>query len=354
MINTQQETRKSNNNNEAGDGRNNLTPAISLPKGGGAIKGIDEKFTVNPATGTGSIRIPIFTSPSRQGFSPQLVLSYDSGSGNGPFGLGWDLSVPSITRKTDKGLPRYRDAEDSDTFILSGAEDLVPSLVQQGDAWEREVFESTVDGAPYIVQRYRPRIEGLFARIERWKQKATGAVHWQSVTRDNVQSIYGKSANSKISDPEDDTRVFTWLLEESVDDRGNIIVYEYKQENKDNISRSWPQEKNRLTNNTSYANRYLKRIRYGNIKPFERNDWLFEVVFDYGEHDREKPEVGETQTWPPRPDAFSSYRAGFELRTQRLCQRVLMFHHFPELGASPCLVRSTDFVYEENPTFHRI
>ena len=29
-------------------------PAISLPKGGGAIKGIDEKFAVNPATGTGS------------------------------------------------------------------------------------------------------------------------------------------------------------------------------------------------------------------------------------------------------------------------------------------------------------
>ena len=25
-------------------------PAINLPNGGGAIKGIDEKFTVNPAT----------------------------------------------------------------------------------------------------------------------------------------------------------------------------------------------------------------------------------------------------------------------------------------------------------------
>lgn len=31
-------------------------PAINLPKGGGAIKGIDEKFTVNPATGTGSLK----------------------------------------------------------------------------------------------------------------------------------------------------------------------------------------------------------------------------------------------------------------------------------------------------------
>ena len=28
-------------------------PSISLPKGGGAIKGIGEKFAANPVTGTG-------------------------------------------------------------------------------------------------------------------------------------------------------------------------------------------------------------------------------------------------------------------------------------------------------------
>ena len=82
--------------------------AISLPKGGGAIRGIDEKFSVNPATGTASLSIPIFTTPGHQDFYPELSLSYDSGSGNGPFGSGWSLSIPSITRKTDKGLPRYR------------------------------------------------------------------------------------------------------------------------------------------------------------------------------------------------------------------------------------------------------
>ena len=54
-------------------------PAISLPKGGGAIKGIDEKFTVNPATGAGSLNVPVFTSPGRSNFQPQLSLSYNSG-----------------------------------------------------------------------------------------------------------------------------------------------------------------------------------------------------------------------------------------------------------------------------------
>ncbi len=51
---------------------------MSLPKGGGAIRGIGEKFAANP----------IATSPGRSGFGPQLPLSYDSGAGNSPFGFG--------------------------------------------------------------------------------------------------------------------------------------------------------------------------------------------------------------------------------------------------------------------------
>src|SRR3989441_3831777 len=101
-------------------------PTISLPKGGGAIRGIGEKFGANPVTGTGSMTVPIATSPGRSGFGPQLSLSYDSSAGNGPFGFGWSLALPAISRKTDKGLPQYLDAEESDVFILSGAEDLVP------------------------------------------------------------------------------------------------------------------------------------------------------------------------------------------------------------------------------------
>src|SRR6516162_4953403 len=142
-------------------------PTVSLPKGGGAIRGIGEKFAANPATGTGSMTVPIATSPGRSGLGPQLSLSYDSGAGNGPFGFGWSLSLPSITRKTDKGLPRFQDAEESDEFILSGAEDLVPVLVQQGNQWQQEsVPTRTISTKTYDIRRYRPRIEGLFARIE--------------------------------------------------------------------------------------------------------------------------------------------------------------------------------------------
>ena len=90
-------------------------PALTLPKGGGAIRGITEKFAVNAATGSVSLSIPIAVSSGRSGFGPQLSLNYDSGAGNGPCGLGWNLSLPAITRKTDKGLPRYREDTESVT-----------------------------------------------------------------------------------------------------------------------------------------------------------------------------------------------------------------------------------------------
>ncbi|WP_330254176.1 hypothetical protein OG874_06330 [Nocardia sp. NBC_00565] len=334
-------------------------PIISLPKGGGAIKGIGEKFAANPVTGTGSLTVPISVSPGRGGFGPQLTLAYDSGSGNGPFGMGWSLGLPAITRKTDKGLPQYDDAAESDVFILSGAEDLVPVLVAQNGGWVPEELPTrTVGGVRYRVQRYRPRVEGLFARIERWTNRTNSAdVFWRSISRENVTTWYGRTAASRIADPADPSRIFSWLICASHDDKGNVIGYDYKSENDEQVYSGKPNERNRIRT----ANRYPKRIRYGNHTPYfptfdpvaawpalpAEDQWYFELVFDYGEHDRTIPLPQDAPGWGDRPDPFSSYRSGFEVRTYRLCRRALMFHHFPdELGVGVgCLVRSTDFTY---------
>jgi Salmonella virulence plasmid 65kDa B protein/Insecticide toxin TcdB middle/N-terminal region/Insecticide toxin TcdB middle/C-terminal region len=347
-------------------------PTIGLPKGGGAISGIGEKFGANPVTGTGSMTVPIFTLPGRSGFGPQLSLSYDSGAGNGPFGFGWNLSIPSITRKTDKGLPKYWDADESDAFILSGAEDLVPVLVKGKKGWEHQSFDSPPSDPGYKVQRYRPRIEGLFARIERWTENKTGVSHWRSISRDDITTLYGKRDDARIADPADETRVFAWLICESYDDKGNAILYRYKREDNTDIDRYMPednpdidpvapQERNRLTAK-QFPQRYLKNILYGNRTPRQvdedltlRDDWLFEVIFDYGEHDEAAPTTEKIREWPVRGDPFSAYRSTFDVRTYRLCRRVLMFHHFPDelkfleelTGPKDYLVRSTDFEYKE-------
>jgi Salmonella virulence plasmid 65kDa B protein len=312
-----------------------------------------------------------------------LSLAYDSGSGNGPFGFGWTLSLPAITRKTDKGLPQYFDAAESDVFILSGAEDLVPVYRQNPDeTWVLDgsgalvIHEDELDG--YRVRRYRPRIEGLFARIERWSRiDAPDDVHWRSISRDNILTLYGFTANARVADPEDPRRIFGWLICETRDDKGNGVLYRYKAEDGAGVDLANAHQRNRGPEDDlrRTANRFIKRIRYGNRSPLlddegerprfleqqqvRRADWMFEVVFDYGDHDAAAPKPNDDEvrdnagslkyTWTARPDAFSTYRSGFEVRAARLCKRVLMFHHFPdeaEVGRD-CLVRSTDFTYSE-------
>ena len=340
-------------------------PAINLPKGGGAIRGVGEKFDANPVTGTGSWTVPIAVSPGRAGFTPGVTLTYDSGAGNGPFGLGWTLALPAITRKTDKGLPRYEDALESDEFVLSGAEDLVPFLIFENGRWERETLPPrTLGGQTYRIQRYRPRIEGLFAQIERWTNDSDRTdCFWRSIDRVNVTTWYGRTAESRIADPADPERVFSWLICESSDGKGNAIAYGYRAEDSTAVDLAQAHEANRTVQGRS-PNRYPKRIRYGNRQPYFPGlagdpldaqlppDWLFEIVFDYGEHDSDAPLPIENGAWPVRPDPFSTYRAGFELRAYRLCQRVLVFHHFAEEAEvrADCLVGSTDLTYRHEQT----
>ncbi len=339
-------------------------PQLSLPKGGGAIRGIGEKFAANPITGTGSLTVPVYASPGRSGFGPQLSLSYNSGSGNSPFGFGWSLALAAITRKTDKGLPQYIDSDESDIFILSGAEDLMPGLVQSKGQWTRDVvLLRTVYGKQYAIHRYRPRVEGLFARIERWINLSDPQdTFWRSISKDNVTTWYGKTAESRIADPADPSRVFSWMICESYDDKGNVASYQYKPENFLGVDLSQANERNR-SDTTRSAKRYIKYVFYGNRTPYVPDltaatpvalptDWCFQLVFDYGEHDLLDPVPQDTgQPWICRRDPFSTYRSTFEVRTYRLCRRVLMFHHFaeqPNIGLN-CLVRSTDLLHSSAP-----
>ncbi|MEP7304386.1 MAG: SpvB/TcaC N-terminal domain-containing protein [Acidobacteriota bacterium] len=336
-------------------------PSVGLPKGGGALKGIDEKFSVNAVNGTAATSIPLPCTPGRAGAAPSLSLTYDSGGGNGPFGLGWSLTLPAIQRRTDKVLPRYEDAHDSDTFLLSDAEDLVPSLRQdaQGD-W---VADEVTDASGVHVKRYRPRIEGSFSRIEWVRPVGDGGGYWRVTTPDNQVTFYGLTVAARIVDPTDaqGARVFKWLPEISFDDKGNCAQYEYVAEDALGVPTAI-RDRNRLKGLAPCANVHLKRIAYCNLDPWLPDPnapytptvptdprYLLSVVLDYGDHDTDSPSPAPSRTWPCRLDPFSSCRAGFEIRTRRLCQRVLMFHDFRELGdgvtLAPCLVRSLDLHY---------
>jgi RHS repeat-associated protein len=335
-----------------------LVPRVELPRGGGALRGIGETFEANAFTGTGTLTLPVPLSPARA-MTPSLELSYDSGRGNGPFGLGFELSVPEISRRTDRGLPLYGDGRkrETDTFVRAGAEDLVRVLEEGQDGPQRV----THDAGTHQVIVYRPRVQSEFSRIERWVSKTDASVHWRVTSRDNVTSFFGETPEARVSDPKNERKVFRWLLERQVDDRGNEIHYVYKQENLDDVNVAALPEKQRLIQQSEQPQRYLKRVLYGNrvTDPEDESDFAFEVVLDYGEHGEETgtdrvditPDEG-VDPWPARLDTFSSFRSGFDIRTRRLCRRILVFHRFEALSgenAPPRLVRSLDLEHDERP-----
>ncbi len=335
-------------------------PAINLPKGGGAMKGIDEKFSVNAVNGTSSFSIPLPISPAR-GAAPQLSLSYNSGGGNSIFGLGWSIGSPSIRRKTDKGLPQYQDAFESDVFLFSEAEDLVPAFKKAADgsflkdANDNYVFDEkdSPDGF-WAIRLYRPRIEGLFARIERWQEKSSKTIRWRVITKENTITLFGWTTDARIADPADPRRIFEWLPELVFDDKGNCSRYIYKKEDDKGFNPALLHHHNRKSGGQiTYTNTYLSEIWYGNKTPFlglsnpfpALSDFMFQTILDYGEYQPAAP-FQKNNDWVFRPDAFSDYKAGFEIRTTRLCQRVLLLHHFAELPGGSALVKSLDFEYD--------
>ena len=335
-------------------------PTLSLPKGGGAIKGIDEKFAVNAVNGTASFSIPLPVSPAR-GLSPTLSLSYNSGGGNGIFGLGWALGLSSIKRKTDKSLPKYFDGIESDTFLFSEAEDLVPEYTKEADgsfskdAEGRYIVKTSEDASNmYSIQYYRPRIEGLFARIERWRHIETGEIKWKVTTKENITTLFGWTAQARTADPQDIKRIFEWLPEFVFDDKGNCTHYLYKKEDESGFVATLLHNRNRKKEGSlTYTNTYLEKVLYGNKTPYGKfldafpneDDYMFQTVLDYGEYAKDAP-YAKVNAWDFRKDAFSQYRAGFEIRTTRLCKRALLFHHFDELPEGSALVKSLNFTYD--------
>ncbi|MCC6995523.1 MAG: VCBS repeat-containing protein [Deltaproteobacteria bacterium] len=259
---------------------------ISLPKGGGALHGIGEKFSADLHSGTGNFSVPLWTPPGRSGLTPSLSLQYSSGAGNGNFGLGWSLSVPGVSRKTSKGVPRYDD--DRDTFVLSGAEDLV-------------ALAPTSTSPPHAT-RYRPRTEGLFARIHH--HLGGDDDYWNVETGDGLVSLYGTPGTrgadpGAVRDPADPRRVFAWKLTETRDPFGNVIQYEYQRAQP---APGAPVRGDQL---------YLSEVRYADYGDPANPSFLIRVRFVYDE----------------RPDAFSEHRAGFEVRTTLRCTRVEVSTH---------------------------
>ncbi|TVT79434.1 SpvB/TcaC N-terminal domain-containing protein [Pseudomonas sp. H3(2019)] len=328
--------------------------APTLPKGGGAIQSIGKGWGAVGTSGAASLELPLPISRGR-GYAPALGLSCSSDVGNSPFGIGWRMTVNAITLRTTKGVPTY---DGSDQVVGPGGDVWMPERAESDGSLisrKADTYNTVPLGSEHKVVRHWPRVEGEFSLIEHWSTTTDTAGFWLIHGADGSLHVYGKTADSRRADPVNPQHVGVWMIDESLNTRGEHIVYEYKAE----VDAPVPPQLRDYR-----AQRYLKRVCYGNAKDhphlyawvadsWKKEQWHFHLVFDYGGRSTDletAPTFDEPPTWPERCDPFWNYSYGFELGTRRLCRQVLMFHHFPkELGDTPVLVQRLLLEHRPSP-----
>ncbi len=179
------------------DGAGVSADTLSLPKGPGSMEGFGASFQPNLTTGGGAYSVAFEVPKAASSFGPSLSLGYNAGSGNGPFGVGWDLGLTKIQRQTEHGIPIYGA---SDVLLAPNGEE----LVVQPDGSRRERVESS-------YSRYGALgVDGIVVH-----KKAGG-----------VQR-FGKTDQARVVGP---SGVFAWYLEEDEDPHGNVIRYHYRRD----------------------------------------------------------------------------------------------------------------------------
>jgi hypothetical protein len=317
-----------------------ITPTIA---GGASIATIGNSLGPVGTRGAASFELPLPVSSARH-LTPGLVLQYNSQSGNGTFGIGMQLPIPSIARKTSKGVPHY---QEDDVMVGPDGVDRWPDHGTHVTRTLPGRSEMT-----YTVVRYYPRVESTFDIYELWMPDGGQPSFWRVQGSNGNLYCYGHSDKSRIADPKNALRITEWLLLEEVSPLGEHIYYEYAA---DPAESDGPHDYS--------AQRYLIRVCYGNATASETfycfeeedpadRDWHFHLLFDYGQRTLqldEKPgwTAVDEDAWLLREDPFHAYRYGFETGTRRLCHQVLMFHRFPA-DAEPALVRR--LLLEYTPT----
>ena len=259
----------------------------SKPKAAVAAEssGSTPQFSTIPNLGMGVYAIPIEVPSGRNGFQPQLALSYNSSSGNGYFGMGWNLEIPEVCRNTKRGVPNYDD--EYDTFVISGI---------------GEVIKANSNNDDFL---FLPVVEAGFSKI--YHKKINGQDFWELHEKSGLIYRYGLKNEHIIKNPNAENLcfkhkdlIYCWKLSEVENVFEQKILYKYEQ-----IS-----DINRKTIEVR-----IKDIQYCQVS---NNNNLFKIQFNYTE----------------RPDKVISNRSGILIEASVRCNSIEIISLFNDVSFS--------------------
>jgi RHS repeat-associated protein len=209
------------------------------PLSGRAIGATPAAFEVTDR-GAATVTIPIAVPAGRNGMQPSIALRYDSDSGNGPVGVGWQLQATSQIARCPKTLRTDGETKpvefSSDDRLCLDGQVLVPMDASKtefrplGSPYTRVRIVGTDSLGPtaFTVAAPDGRISSYgagnrFARVEGFRSVARGWLATDPSAR----------ASAGAAGLVDDTASFTtgrlgWLLDSVRDRFGNEIRYAYE------------------------------------------------------------------------------------------------------------------------------
>ncbi len=173
----------------------------------GTIQG---DYAVSPM-GAGTYTIPIDLPPSPSGFQPPLNLTYNSQSGNGLLGLGWNLTGLSSISLCTANNEQDGYVKGRDRFCLDGQK-LIAKSGTYGSSQSTYEFES----GPYA------------ANIQSINTVTTNIPQYFIITQPNgTKSYYGSESDARVATSYGSV-VKEWKLNKVTDSTGNTYYFNYE------------------------------------------------------------------------------------------------------------------------------
>ena len=154
---------------------------------------------IDNLTGALTYEYKIDVPSGRNDMTPDISLAYNSATATNDsiIGAGWSFNIPYIQRINKKGTDKLY----TDNYFLSSTDG---ELIDQGGG----VFTPRIENGAFNKYVYASDV-------------------WTITDKKGTRYVYGGTMQSRQDNPNDNSKIFSWMLEEVTDMNGNTIFYEY-------------------------------------------------------------------------------------------------------------------------------